>query len=266
MTLAAGGQGPVLNVPVGWADAHPAGPLIVRVTGPCDVSKTHGLPLDRVVWIEMPLALVEAPWPMGAPLDVVLEDPAREAAGLYALDRVRRDHPVRVTIPGRPGIARSARIAMALELPVRLLTPQPASDVLAELGEVLETYLHDSRATAPVEFLQSALAWSLFGDAPSPWAALEIDPDWYPRLGAGGAPGDETWPPREAGFVARRFTRLVEAGGACATCRAREWCRGFFKWPDPAYECEGVWRLLARIEESAASISQDLAEAKRFEP
>ena len=255
---------PVIKVPVRWAEAHPTGPLIVRVSDRSGVLTTQKIPLDRIVWIEVPLALADAAWPVGAPLDVVLHDPARDAAGLYALDRVRRDHPVRVTIPGCPGIARSARIAMALQLPVRLLTYQPSAQVLTELDEVLDIYLHDSRATAPAEFLQSALAWCLFGDAPSPWMALELDPDWYPQLGADSGPA--AGPPPEPGFVSRRLAELTAAGAECATCRLRVWCRGFFKWPNPAYDCAGVTKLLARLEESAVRLSQDLDEARGLDP
>lgn len=256
----------VLSVPLRDARAHPAGPLVARVTEADDVSRAGDLPLDRLVWIEVPLPLAEAPWPVGAPLDVVVLDPVREAAGLYVLDRVRRHHPVRVTVAGRPGLGRGARLAMALQLPVRLMALQPSPEVLADLDEVLEIYLHDSQANAPVELLQSALAWSLFGDAPSAWAALELDPDWHLRLGHDGASVPAVCPPREPGFVSRWTSGLVEGGAECATCRHREWCRGFFKWPDAAYDCAGVVRLLGRIEENAARLSRDLDEARELAP
>lgn len=261
MSPVTGRPDPVFSVPAGWLDTHSAGPVIARVTDLGDVSRTAAVGLERIVWIELPLRLAEAPWPVGAPLDVVLEDPAKEAAGLYALDRVRHDHPLRVTIPGRLGLARSARIAMALRLPVRLLTLQPSAQALAELEEVLELYLHDSGAAAPAEFLQSALAWWLFGKGPSPWLALELDPDLFPRLGVG-----EPSAPLEPGFVQQRLTRLVQAGGECAACRFCDWCQGFFKWPAPVYPCAGVARLLRRVEESAAQLSRDLVEARALEP
>ena len=159
---------------MGGAHLHSTGPLVVRVESADDVMTCRGLDLDRVVWVETPLHLAKADFPEGAPLDVMVADPAREAAGLYALTSVRNGHPVRVTIVGRPGVARAARIAMALQFPVRLLVQQPPSEVLAELDGVVEQYLHGSQTSAPVEFLQSALAWWLHGDAPSPWTALEL--------------------------------------------------------------------------------------------
>ena len=256
------------NAPVGWALAHPAGLVIVRATTAGDVVAVSGLHPGRIVSIEAALHLAGAGWPEGVPLDVVLEDPAREAAGLYALNPLARQRPVRVTIPGRPGIARAARVAMALRFPVRLLALQPSPELLAELDDILEVYLHGAQTAAPVEFLQSALAWWLHGDTPPAWIALELDPDWFPRVD-GEATETRAWPPppAEPGFVRARLASLVEAGAECATCRFREWCQGFFKWPDPAYRCDGgMIPLLARIEDSAAQLSRDLDEARALEP
>jgi len=231
-----------------------------------DVSACRGIELARLVWIEAPLHLAEEAFPEGAPLDVVVADPARDAAGLYALTRIRDRHPVRVTIAGRPGIARAARIAMALQFPVRLLVRQPSPDVLAELDAAIDLYLHDSQTAAPVEFLQSALAWWLHGDAPPPWIALEVDPSRFPRVADDGEPGDVSQPRPDPDFLARHFARLIEDRTECATCRYGGWCLGFFKWPDPSYRCEGVVRLLARLEESAAQLARDLDEARAREP
>jgi len=171
---------------------------------------------------------------------------------------------MRVTIPGRPGIARAARIAMALQLPVRLMTIQPSPGVLAELDEVLETYLHDPQTNAPVEFFQAALAWLLHGDAPPLWVALELDPDWYRRVAEDGERENES-PAQQPGFVRRWLQSLVQARSECETCRFREWCEGFLKWADTSYHCAGVKRLLARIKESAVQITRDLEEAGDIE-
>jgi hypothetical protein len=250
---------------VEWALAHSTEPVVVRVVTADDVAAVSRLDPGRIVSVEVPLRLAGAAWPEGVPLDVVLEDPSREAAGLYGLNPIARQRPVRVTIPGRPGAARASRIAMALQLPVRLLALQPSPAVLAELEEVLELYLHGAQTSAPVEFFHSALAWSLHGDAPPAWFALELDPDGFPRVGDDPA-GAGQWPPAEAGFVQARLGHLVDGGAECAACRFRQWCQGFFKWPDPAYSCDGVTRLLARIEQSGAQLARDLDEARTLDP
>lgn len=256
---------PVTNAPVGWACDHPAGPVVVRVTDPHDIVRVRDIDPERVPWFEVPLHLVGQPWPDTAALDIVLDDPARQAAGVYDLTRLRGERPLRVTIAGRPGIARAARIAMALQLPVRLMVRQPTPEVLAELHELLEIYLHDSQTTAPVEFLQSLLASCLHRDAPPIWFALEVDPAWFPRIGDAGT-HTGAWPPGEPDFVVRWFANLVDTGAECATCRFREWCRGFFKWPDPSYSCAGVIELLARVEQNAVRLARDLDESQALEP
>jgi hypothetical protein len=249
---------------VEWALAHATGPVVVRAATAGDVAGVSRLDLSRIVSIEVPLHLAGAAWPDGVPLDVLIDDPATEAPALYALNHVARQRPVRVTIPGRKGIAVAVRIAMALQLPVRLLAVQPSPEVLGELHEALELYLHGPQTSAPVEFFQSALANRLHGDAPPAWVALELDPDWFPRVDDDRAVS--AWPPRQPGFVQARLASLVNAGGECATCRFRDWCQGFFKWPDPAYACDGVVRLLARVEESAGQLARDLDIAQRLVP
>lgn len=261
MDSVSGRPQPVISVPLKGLDAHPDGPVIIPVRECGEVALLDGIALNRVVWVEIPLSLSEERWPAGAPLDIVIENPASEAAGLYHLTRVRYERPLRVTIPGRPGIARAGRIAMALQLPIRLITIQPSPEVLAELDEALESYLHDPQTIAPVEFFQSALAWWLHGDSAPIWVALELDPDWYRRVPEQDRPENES-PPQEPGFVERWLERLVREGSECATCRFREWCRGFFKWPNCSYDCAGVKRLLARIEESAGQIARDIREAE----
>ena len=63
---------------------------------------------------------------------------------------------------------------------------------------------------------------------------LEEDPKVFAR--------DEARRPRD--FVEKHLARLVEQGAECATCRWQKVCAGYFKWPDPAYDCAGVKQLL----------------------
>lgn len=255
---------PEHHAPVGWALAHPTGPVVLGVTTVGELPAVRGLAPERIVAIELPLRLADAEWPDGVPLDVVLEDPAGEAASLYTLNTISRQRPVRITIPGRRGLARASRIAMALGFPVRLLTPQPSADVLADLHEVLKVYLHGAQTSAPVEFLQSALAWWLHGDSPPAWITLELDPDWFAHVDTDAVNASAS-PACEPGFVQAHLAPLVDAGAECASCRFRAWCQGFFKWPVAAYDCGGIVRLLTRVEESAAQLARDLDDARALE-
>ena len=64
----------------------------------------------------------------------------------------------RVTILARPGLLKAVKLAAALSLPVRVLPGQPTAEVLAELKEALDFYLHAPTVEAPVEFFHSLLA------------------------------------------------------------------------------------------------------------
>ena len=77
------------------------------------------------------------------PLDVMLSDPASEFSDLYRLVDTCAAREVRVTVPAAPGLAKAVRLAAALRLPVRVLPGQPAGEVLEELHDALEFYLHE---------------------------------------------------------------------------------------------------------------------------
>lgn len=245
---------------------HPAGPLVLRVSGRDDVPLAAAVVPERAVWVEIPLHFAGERWPPRMPLDIVVAEPRTEAPGLNALSRVRHDHPLRVTIPVVPGVARAGRVAMALQLPVRLLPAQPSAEALAGVDQVLDIYLHDARTVAPVQFFQSALAHWLHGDPTTLWQSLEQDPAYYPRFGPGLEDPALNAPPRDPAFATRRLARLVEDGGECASCRFRDVCGGYFKWPDASYSCAPVLPLLARLEEAAAQVARDLSEADAIEP
>jgi hypothetical protein len=200
------------------------------------------------------------------PLDIVVAEPQAESPGLHALSRLRHDRPLRVTIPVVPGVARAARVAMALQLPVRLLPIQPSPEALAELHQVLDIYLHDARTVAPVQFLHSALAHWLHGDPTTLWQSLEQDPAYYPRFGPGPEDPAPNAPPRNHAFATEWLARVAEKGGECASCRFRSVCGGYFKWPDASYACAPVLPLFARLEEAAAQVTRDLSEADAIEP
>ena len=91
-------------------------------------------------------------------LDLILADPSSEFPELYKLVDVSAVHDVRVTIQARPGLLKAVKLAAALRFPIRLLPGQPNADVLAELKEALDFYLHEPAVEAPVEFFHSWIA------------------------------------------------------------------------------------------------------------
>jgi hypothetical protein len=199
------------------------------------------------------------------PLDVVLSDPASEFSDLYRLVDVCTMHDVRVTMPAAPGFLKAIKLAASLRLPVRVIPGQPTPEVLAELMEALEFYLHEPVVEMPVEFFHSLLATMGRADKRSLWMILEEDPAAYLHYDAEGRPqlprsnGFRSIAISPEAFVQHHLKSLIDQNAECATCFWQQVCKGYFKWPDPAYSCQGVKQLFLRIEAAAAEIERDLA-------
>jgi hypothetical protein len=251
---------PIALLPAALAEDERGGQYIVivqtsgefsrwlRDPGPgADGLQVEGLISDPEVWA------LAAQGAVPIPIDVVLSDPASEFSALYRLVDVRMARPVRVTIPARPGFLKALRLAASLQLPVRLLPGQPGPDVLAELTAAAQFYLHDPMVEAPVEFFHSVFAVFRGMGGGTLWGFLEQDPAVYSIRDAAGraihAPD----------FVATHLARLISQGAECAACPWQTVCAGYFKWPDPAYDCAGVKELFAALEAAAGEITRDLA-------
>jgi hypothetical protein len=198
-------------------------------------------------------------------LDLVLSDPSSEFSDLYKLVDACTVHDFRVTVPARPGLLKAVKLAAALSFPVRVLPGQPTAEVVAELKEVMDFYLHEPTVEAPVEFFHSLLATTCGADAGSLWMILEEDPaaflqydiDGQVRLPRSGSFKSVEFSPAE--FVENHLKSLVQQGAECATCPWQQSCRGYFKWPDPSYSCEVVKELFSAIQAAADEIRRDLA-------
>lgn len=213
-------------------------------------------PAPGVEWLQVECLLDDPEvWAMAAqggsavPLDVIVADPAAEFSMLYRLVDARIVRSVRVTLPAMPGFMKALRLAVSLQLPVRLLPGQPSAEVLAELDEAAEFYLRDPMVETPVEFFHSLLAALRGTETGTLWMMLEEDPKVFARAA----------PQRPRNFVEAQLARLVDQGAECATCHWQTLCAGYFKSPDPEYDCAGVKGLLARIESAADEIGRDLA-------
>jgi len=207
----------------------------------------EGLIGDPEVWAFAAQGCVDTP------LDVALSDPAAEFSLLYRLVDVRNVRPVRVTIPAKPGFLKAMRLAVSLQLPVRILPGQPDSQTLAEIAKAVDFYLHDPMVETPVEFFHSVLAAFRGKGEGTLWMFLDQDPSvLFYRDAAGHAL-------RASNFVATHLSQLVEAGAECASCPWQSLCAGYFKSPDPAYNCAGVKELFGTLKSAADEIARDLA-------
>jgi hypothetical protein len=198
-------------------------------------------------------------------LDLILADPGSDFPDLYKVVDISAVHDVRVTIQARPGLFKAVKLAAALRLPIRVLPGQPEADVLAELKQVLDFYLHEPAVEAPVEFFHSCLARTQGAEVGSLWMILEEDPaaylqydiDGQPRLPRSDSSGLVENSPAE--FVENHLKSLLEQGAECAACPWQQSCRGYFKWPDRGYSCEGIKDLFSIIQAAADEMTRDLA-------
>jgi hypothetical protein len=263
---------PLRYLPSALAGGQGARPFVALAGNPDELLRWLVEPPGGLQWIEIEGLLDDleawAPRMRGAsnaPLDVVLTDPAREFANLYGLVDVCATRDLRVTVPAAPGFLKAVKLAASLRFPIRLLPGQPTAGVLAELTEALEFYLHGPMVETPVEFFHSLLATACGADRSSLWMILEEDPVAFLRCDREGRPKL----PRSGGFgsveilaeafVENRLKSLLEQGAECKSCPWQQVCRGYFKWPDPAYSCAGVKRLFSLIGAAADEMKQDLA-------
>ena len=250
----------LVSLPARLAEEARVGPFAVIVRTRDEFLRWLRAPLPGAEWLQIEGLLADqevwesaAQGPARLPLDVILTDPAAEFANLYRLVEVRIARDVRVTMPVVPGLMKALRLAVALQLPVRLLPAQPAAAELAELGEAADFYLRDPSVEAPIEFFHSAFAAMRGAPAGTLWSILERDPAIFTHTDATG----QALLPRD--FVAAHLRKLIEDGAECAECPWRELCAGYFKLPEPAYSCAGIKAIFARLEAAAEEIKRDLA-------
>jgi len=259
-------------LPSALAEGQGERPFVAIVRSRDELSRWLRDPVPGLQWLQVEGLLGDSDaWTeaahgdSGVPLDVVLSDPASAFSDLYRLVDACAVRDIRVTVPAAPGLLKAVKLAAALRLPVRVLPGQPTAEVLAELNEALELYLHEPMIEAPVEFFHSLLAAMAGSDTGSLWMILEEDPAAFlhydvkgqARLPRSGAFGSAEISP--AAFVENHLKSLVEQGAECASCPWQQPCRGYFKWPNPAYSCEGVKQLFSTVKAAADEIGRDLA-------
>jgi hypothetical protein len=263
---------PILFLPSDLVVEQGSHPFVAIVRTREELSQWLSNPPAGLQWLEVdgllgdPDAWVSASQSASnVPLDVFLAKPGSHFSDLYRLVDVCAVRDVRVSMPASPGFLKALKLAVALQLPVRLLPGQPAPEVCAELTEAAIFYLCDPMVETPVEFFHSVLAFMCGADTGSIWTILEEDPAIFLHQDSAGrskllrvsdSPALAISFPT---FVATWFKRLVDQNSECTSCPWQEICQGYFKWPDPAYDCRGVKQLFSIIKTAADEIRQELA-------
>jgi len=263
---------PILFLPSDSASGHSSSPFVAVVRSRAELSRWLINPPAGLQWLQVEELLEDqdawipaAQSTSNVPVDVVISSPASQFSDLYQLVDVFAVRDVRVSMPASPGFLRALKVAVALRLPVRLLPGQPSPEVLIELTEAVSFYLRDPMVETPVEFFHSVLAAMCGAGDGSLWMILEEDPalflhrgvdDGFKIRGISSSPSPDLF---STTFVDTWFKRLLEQNAECATCPWQQICQGYFKWPDPAYDCRGVKRLFSAVEAVANEMGRELA-------
>ncbi len=202
------------------------------------------------------------------PVDVLLPDPGTDFPLLYHFSPLLTKHPLRVSLPVAPGFGKALKLALSLNFAVKLEVVQPGPELLEEMARALHFYLHHSTVAQPIDFFHGLLAaFYREDDALTLWTIQEEEPARFRYITD---QGEET--------VSRRLAAMTAAGGIAAflearaaqlaapecPCRSCEFlgnCAGYFKWPRPAYPCDGVKLLLGALKSAARELRRDLAAA-----
>lgn len=259
----------IYNVPPAFLDQYRAQPVILRSASIAELSRAvPALAPDAIVFLQL---VTPPPDPQprihgaeGIPIELWIENPATEYPGLYHYAPLLDDHPVRVSLPALPGVGRALKLALSLQFAVQIRLLQPATEVIQELVQSLEMFLHDATVSRPVDVFHDLFFAFLNRDPVPLWVLLEEDPQQFRRISDcgketyGGKLSD--WPDEpEPGFCSQALTRALAANNAeCSECPYLAHCGAYFKWPSANYDCSGVKTLFQTIEQAANEFAADL--------
>ena len=171
----------IYNIPIDLMDAYRGRQVIVRVFEPAQlVEKLSERDLENLYYMQILTLAADisilGTWGLGLPVDLLMYEPEAEFAKLYDHAKLLDKHPVRVTIPVRPGFVKAVKIGGSLGFAVKLSIGQPNAEDLSLLSEVLDMFLHKPAFSQPIEFFQGSLQSFFLEDANTIWAIQEEDP------------------------------------------------------------------------------------------
>lgn len=258
----------IYNIPARLVGAYADRRVIVRSHDPAELAScVSQLDPANVLYGQLLSLDVEvAPltnWRQSVPLDLVMTRPVDEFPLLYWFSHLLDKHQIRVSIPVTTGFADAVRLSLALHFTVKLEVGQPDQDLIKELSEILELFLHRSTITQPVEYFHSTFLSFFHQEPVSLWYVQEEDPE---QIRFVSDDGEEGLSKRLHGlpFHSQKSFRPGEQQVAgekseCDDCEFFDRCGGYFKWPDKNFSCEGVKTLFGTMRAAAAELRTDLS-------
>lgn len=194
-------------------------------------------------------------WGRDVPLDIVVTDPVKEFPRLYNFSKLLDTHPIRISISVKPGFIKAVKLAVALNFAVKLVVDQPDDGLVHEMSEVLDMYLHRPSISQPIEYFHSMFLSSYRKEPASLWMIQEDDPDHFRFV------SDQGVESLSLRFANNDPALATPSNGSpeCGNCKFKTKCGGYFKWPDPNYNCSGVKTVFTTIEAAAEELRENIA-------
>ena len=260
----------VYNIPLSMVAAYRGRRLIVRAHNPAEIPESltgedlQGIECLQIVCSDDDLHPLLR-WGAGVPLDLVVQEPERDFPMLYHWSRLLDSHPVRITVPVVSGFSKVAKLAAALNFPVKLHVDQPDPAQVAEMLSLLHAYLHETTMSQPIEYFHSMFLAFYREETVTLWSIQEEDPalirymgyDGKERLSRGEGManlGDDL-----ASFVPDLKKELESRRGVCSCCEFFHHCVGYFHVPHEGYDCNEVKAVFRALREAADELRGDLA-------
>lgn len=257
------------NVPLSLVSDYKNCRLVVRAVDPVTLADSLASePNDDIVMLQLLDISVDldalATSGYGIPIEVVLDDPQTEAAKLYRVMKLQRTHPVRIVIPVVAGFSKAIKVASSLNLPIKLEGTQPEPAVVEELCEALDHYLHSKAVAQPIDYFSGLLMVRLHKVPITLWEIQEEDPASVRYITDDGheVVARRPFTSNNESLDSFRFKlteRVLNEGEECATCEFFPECAGYFKWPDRSFSCNGIKRVLHKLQQAAKELEDDLS-------
>jgi len=220
---------------------------------------------ERLMGLQI-ISLLDDPKPLESlsepiRLDLVIRS-AHEFSSIYRFADLARLHPMRLTVPVTSGFVKAVRLALSLNIPVKLEVSQPNAEMIDELVGLAEFYLYHQTVSIPMEFFHSLLLGFYLEDPVSLWKIQEEDPAAFCYFDETGKnhfsrrlEGHEL-PQEVRDYITGDSGTLPSVLQSCQDCKYLKSCAGYFKFPSGDYDCSGIRELFGIFMRAALELKK----------
>jgi hypothetical protein len=179
---------------------------------------------------------------------------------LYRFSDLLGRHPVRVSVAAKPGLFNASKLALSMNMPVKLHLGQPDPAVVEDAIKLADYSFHGPEVNQPVEFFHSLIMSNFAGAAMPIWDIQEEDPQHFKYVTDQGVIENYRLGTCTDAALLEAISEGVELPETfkdCRKCDHKAICRAYFKFPDPTYDCSAVIELLDFCLSTAAELKDD---------